>query len=33
MKKYLLSSLALAGIMVAATGASARDMYGVVNAG
>ena len=33
MKKYLLPSLALAGIMVAATGASARDMYGVVNAG
>ena len=37
MKKYLLSSLALAGIMIAATGASARDMYGdmygVLNAG
>lgn len=33
MKKYLLSSLAIAGIMAMATSASARDMYGLVNAG
>ncbi|MBR4927144.1 MAG: porin family protein [Alphaproteobacteria bacterium] len=33
MKKYLLSTLAIAGIMACATSASARDMYGVLNAG
>lgn len=33
MKKYLLSTLAVAGIMACATHASAQDMYGVLNAG